>query len=61
MDERIVLLGSPFNSFTINFWEGLTAMKKRKVIIPYFVFLMMIATMTACSSASKHESTGEVI
>jgi len=36
-------------------------MKKRNIVIPYFVLLMLIATFVACASTSKHESTGEYI
>ncbi len=36
-------------------------MKKRKVFITYFVFLMLIATFVACASTSKQESTGEYV
>ena len=46
---------------TLESVKGVTAMKKRKVFITYFVFLMLIATFVACASTSKQESTGEYI
>jgi osmotically-inducible protein OsmY len=36
-------------------------MKKRNIVIRYFVLLMLFATFAACASTSKHESTGEYI
>jgi len=36
-------------------------MKKRNIVIRYLVLLMLIATLTACASTYKHESTGEYI
>jgi osmotically-inducible protein OsmY len=36
-------------------------MKKRNIVIRYFVLLMLIATFVACASTSKQESTGEYI
>jgi osmotically-inducible protein OsmY len=36
-------------------------MKKRNIVIRYFVLLMLIATFAACSSTRTHESTGEYV
>jgi osmotically-inducible protein OsmY len=36
-------------------------MKKRNIIIRYFVLLMLITTFVACASTSKQESTGEYV
>jgi osmotically-inducible protein OsmY len=36
-------------------------MKKRNIVIRYFVLLMLIATFIACASTSKQESTNEYI
>ena len=36
-------------------------MKKRNRFVGYFVLLMLIATLAACASTSKQESTGEYI
>jgi osmotically-inducible protein OsmY len=36
-------------------------MKKRNMFIRYFVLLMMIATLMACASTPKQESTGEYV
>ena len=36
-------------------------MKKRNIVMRYYVLLMLIATFVACASTSKQESTGEYI
>ena len=36
-------------------------MKKRNIVIRYFVLLMLITTFVACASTSTHESTGEYV
>ena len=36
-------------------------MKKRNIVIRYFVLLMLIATFVACASTPKQEGTGEYI
>ena len=36
-------------------------MKKGKIVIRYFVVLMLIATFVACASTSKQEGTGEYV
>ena len=36
-------------------------MKKRNIVIRYFVLLMLIITFVACASTSKQESTGEYV
>jgi osmotically-inducible protein OsmY len=36
-------------------------MKKRTIIIQGLVFLMLLATFTACSATRTHESTGEYV
>jgi osmotically-inducible protein OsmY len=36
-------------------------MKKKNILIRYFVLLVLIATFVACASTSKHESTGQYV
>ena len=36
-------------------------MKKRNIVIGYLVFVMLLATLAACSSTRTHESTGEYV
>ena len=36
-------------------------MKKMNILIRCFVLLMLIATIMACASTSKHEGTGEYV
>ena len=36
-------------------------MKKRNIVIRYFVLLMLIATFVACDSTPKQASTGEQV
>jgi osmotically-inducible protein OsmY len=36
-------------------------MKKRNLIIGFFVLLMLIATLMACASTPKQEGTGEYV
>ncbi len=36
-------------------------MKKRNILIGYFVLLMLIATFVACASTSKREGAGEYV
>ena len=36
-------------------------MKKRNILIRYFVLLMLIATLVACASTSKQEGAGEYV
>ena len=36
-------------------------MKKRNIVIRYFVLLVLIATFVACASTPKQEGTGEYI
>ena len=36
-------------------------MKKRNIVIRYFVLLMLMVAFVACASTSKQESTGEYI
>ena len=36
-------------------------MKKRNIVIRYFVLLMLIATLVACASTSKQSGTGEYV
>jgi osmotically-inducible protein OsmY len=41
--------------------KGLPAMKKRNMFIHCFMIMMLIATVVACASTSKQESTGEYV
>ena len=36
-------------------------MKKKNILIRYFVLLVLIATVVACASTRKHESTGQYV
>ena len=36
-------------------------MKKRNIVIRYFVLLMLIATFAACAATRTQESTGEYV
>jgi len=49
------------NYFTTKLQKGITAMKKRNLIIGFFVLLMLIATLMACASTPKQEGTGEYV
>jgi hypothetical protein len=41
--------------------KGATAMKKRNVVIRYFVLLMLMVAFVACASTRTQESTGEYV
>jgi osmotically-inducible protein OsmY len=49
------------NHFTTNLQRGVTAMKKRNIVIHCLVLLMLIATFVACASTRTRESTGEYV
>ena len=53
--------GLVMNHFTTNLQRGVTAMKKRNIVIHCLVLLMLIATFVACASTRTHESTGEYV
>jgi len=53
--------GLAINHFTTNEQKGVTAMKKRNMLIGCFVLLMLIATLAACASTSKQSGTGEYV
>jgi BON domain len=53
--------GLVINPFPRNLKKGVTAMKKRNMLIGCFVILMLIATLVACASTSKQEGTGEYV
>jgi hyperosmotically inducible protein len=53
--------GLAMNHFTTNLQRGVTAMKKRNIVIYCLALLMMIATFAACTSTRTHESTGEYV
>jgi hyperosmotically inducible protein len=66
--ERFYRIYEPFsrkglviNQFTTNQQKGVTAMKKRNMLIGCFVLLMMIAALVACASTSKQEGAGEYV
>ncbi len=46
---------------TTNLEKGLTSMNKRNTVIGFLVLLMLIATLGACASTPKQESTGDYI
>ena len=48
-------------TLTSNLETGVTAMKKRNIIIHCLVLLMLIATFVACASTPTRESTGEYV
>jgi len=49
------------NYFTTSLPRGVTAMKKRTIVIHCLVILMVIATFAGCASTRTSESTGEYI
>ena len=49
------------NHFTTNLQRGVTAMKKRNIVIHCLVLFMLIATFVACASTRTRESTGEYV
>ena len=49
------------NHFTTNLQRGVTAMKKRNIVIHCLVLLMLITTFVACASTRTRESTGEYV
>ena len=53
--------GLATNHFTTNLQRGVTAMKRRNIVIRCLVLLMLIATFAACTSTSTKESTGEYV
>ena len=53
--------GLATNHFTTNLQRGVTAMKKRNIVIHCLVLLMLIATFAACASTSKQTSPGEYV
>jgi hyperosmotically inducible protein len=44
-----------------NLQRGVTAMKKRNIVIRCFVLLVLITTFAACASTRTQESTGEYV
>jgi hypothetical protein len=61
IDEPFSRKGLAINHFTTNEQKGVTAMKKRNMLIGYFVILMLIATFVACASTPKQEGAGEYV
>jgi hypothetical protein len=53
--------GLAMNHFTANLQRGVTAMKKRNIVIHCLMLLMLIATLAACASTPTRESTGEYV
>jgi hypothetical protein len=53
--------GFAINHSTTNLQTGVTAMKKRNIVIYWLVLLMLIATFAACASTRTQESTGEYV
>lgn len=49
------------NHVTTNLQKGVTAMKKRNLVIRFLVVLMLIAAFVACASTPKQEGTGDYI
>jgi hypothetical protein len=59
--ESVVAIESCINHFTTNLPEGVTAMKKRNIVIQCLVLIMLIATFAACASTATRGSTGEYV
>jgi hypothetical protein len=59
--ETVVAVGDVLNHFTTNLLGGVTAMKKRNIVIHCLVLLMLIATFAACAATRTQESTGEYV
>jgi hypothetical protein len=53
--------GLAMNHFTTNVPRGVTAMKKRNIIVNFLVIFMLIATFAACAATRTQESTGEFV
>jgi BON domain len=53
--------GIATSHFTTNLQRGVTAMKKRNMLIGCFMILILIATLVACASTSKQEGAGEYV
>jgi len=53
--------GLSSNYLKTNLQKGVTAMKKRNIVIQLLVLLMLIATFAACASTSTRESSGEYV
>ena len=53
--------GLATNHFNTNLQRGVTAIKKKNVVIRCLVLLMLIATFAACASTPTRESTGEYV
>ena len=53
--------GLATSHLTTNLQRGVTAMKKRNIVIHCLVLLMLIATFAACASTRTRESTGEYV
>ena len=49
------------NYLKTNLQKGVTAMKKRNIVVNFLVLLMLIATFAACAATSTRESSGEYI
>jgi hypothetical protein len=55
-------VGSCANHFTTKKLQGgVTAMKKRNIVMYCLVLLILIATFAACTATRTHESTGEFV
>jgi hypothetical protein len=53
--------GLATNHFTTNLQRGVTAMKKRNIVIHFLVLLMLIATFAACAATRTQSSAGEYV
>jgi len=49
------------NYLKTNLQKGVTAMKKRNIVVNFLVLLMLIATFAACAATSTRESSGEYV
>jgi hypothetical protein len=53
--------GLSSNYLTTNLQKGVTAMKKRNIVVNFLVLLMLIATFAACAATGTRESSGEYV
>jgi hypothetical protein len=53
--------GFVMNNLTIILKKGVTAMKKKNIIIHFLLFLFVIATLAACTATRTQSSAGEYV
>jgi osmotically-inducible protein OsmY len=59
--ESVTPIGIRTNYFTTKLQKGVSAMKKRNIVIHCLMLLMLVSTIAACAATRTHESTGEYV